>query len=779
MKFTDGFWETRPGVDALYAQEAYDIEAGDGRLTVSAPTRVITRRGDTLNRAMLTVTLSSPLEGVVGVKIEHHRGAKGFGGFGLPGAQSGFGSASTDPVGGGVLDAGSLQGHIAPGAPWNLTFQAEGRTLTKSGNKSIGYISLGADASVSVEPVGPTGVSVTGRPPSSSYLHAKLSLGVGELVYGLGERFGPLTKNGQTVDVWNADGGTASEQSYKSIPFYLTNRGYGVFVNHPEHVSFEVGSESVEEVQFSVAGESLEYFVIYGPTMGEVLRRYTQLTGRPARVPAWSYGLWLSTSFTTDYDEATVNHFVDGMAARDVPLSVFHFDCFWMREFNWTNFEWDERVFPDPELMLKRLHEKELRISAWINPYIAQRSALFEEASEAGYLVRKADGDVWQWDMWQAGMGLVDFTNPLATAWYQDKLRRLIGQGVDSIKTDFGERIPTDVVWHDGSAPAAMHNWYTQLYNKAVFDVLEEQHGKGNAVLFARSATAGGQQMPVHWGGDNSSSFESMAETLRGGLSLALSGFGFWSHDIGGFEGNPDPAVFKRWVAFGLLSSHSRLHGSTSYRVPWAFDTGEEPEGLSAVDITRQFAHLKMRLMPYIYSVGQQAHDQGLPFMRPLQLEFPGDPAVDHLDRQYLIGDSILVAPVFSAEGDVDYYLPAGTWTNYLTGEVATGGGWRSERHDFNSIPLWVREGSVLVTGARQDRPDYDYALDPLVTVYPGSRVDSVHVTNPLGEDLAFTVERAGDTTTVTSSSGEAFRARLAPTGPIIPSTNGKAVITP
>ena len=209
----------------------------------------------------------------------------------------------------------------------------------------------------------------------------------------------------------------------------------------------------------------------------------------------------------------------------------------------------------------------------------------------------RADGAVWQTDQWQAGMGLVDFTNPDAVAWYQGYLRRLLVQGVDAFKTDFGERIPTDVVWHDGSDPERMHNYYTHLYNRAVFDVLEAERGEGEAVLFARSATAGGQQFPVHWGGDCESTFVSMAETLRGGLSLASSGFGFWSHDIGGFEGAPDAAVFKRWLAFGLLSSHSRLHGSDSYRVPWAFD--EE-----AVDVARLFTRLKLSLMPYLARLG-------------------------------------------------------------------------------------------------------------------------------------------------------------------------------
>jgi alpha-D-xyloside xylohydrolase len=778
MKFTDGFWHTRPGVTAFYAQEAYDIEQIGAALRVSAPTKVIERRGDVLNRALLSVTLTSPLEGIIKVRVEQHTGTATGAGFDLVGAQPDAGQIAIDDAGG-TLTAGPLTARIAAGAPFNLSFEADGRTLTESGHKSIGHMQLAAGAPVAAEPTGVSGVTTTGLAPAASYTHAQLSLGVGELVYGLGERFGPLIKNGQTIDIWNADGGTSSEQSYKNVPFYLTNRGYGVLVNHPEHVSFEVGTEAVERVQFSVAGPAIEYLVIYGPTPKDVLERYTRLTGRPARVPAWSYGLWLSTSFTTQYDEATVNSFIDGMAERDLPLSVFHFDCFWMREFNWTDFEWDPRVFPDPEGMLSRLHEKNLHVSAWINPYIAQRAGIFAEAAAEGYLVKKANGDVWQWDMWQAGMGLVDFTNPAAVTWFQEKLRGLFAQGVDAIKTDFGERIPTDVVWHDGSSPDVMHNLYAQLYNKAVFEVLQEHRGEGDAVLFARSATVGGQMQPVHWGGDNSSSYESMAETLRGGLSLAFSGFGYWSHDIGGFEGMPDPAVFKRWLAFGLLSSHSRLHGSTSYRVPWLFDDGREEAGQSAVDVTRTFTKLKLRLMPYLYQVGLEAHATGAPFMRPMQLEFPGDPAVDYLDRQYLLGSDLLVAPVFSEAGDVQYYLPAGTWTNYLTDEVVEGPVWRRETHAFDSIPLWVRGGAVLATGARDDRPDYDYTDGALLTVYPGGTLETrtVEVANPLdGSHVTFTITTSGDDTVVTSDADAPFRARLAG-GDAVASTDRKATV--
>ncbi len=681
MKFTNGYWLMREGVRAAFPAQAYDIDATPDSLTVYAPTKPIHHRGDTLDGPLLTVQFSAPMADVIRVKLTHfvgqHPKTPQFELFEQPGAPVSVTSDEQTAT----LASGRLAVRVQRGERWQVDFVGDGQIITGSGPKGMGII----------------------QNSDGHFMHEQLSLGVGENVYGLGERFTPFVKNGQVVDIWNEDGGTSSELAYKNIPFYLTNRGYGVLVNHPEKVSFEVASEKVSRVQFSVPGHSLEYLVIYGPTPKEVLQKYTALTGRPALPPPWSFGLWLTTSFTTSYDEATVTSFIQGMADRDLPLHVFHFDCFWMKEYHWTDFQWDERVFPDPAAMLQRLKARGLRICVWINPYIAQRSALFAEGMARGYLLTRPNGDVWQWDLWQAGMGLVDFTNPAACRWYAGKLRELLEMGVDCFKTDFGERVPTDVVYYDGSDPQKMHNYYTYLYNKLVFDLLREVRGEGEAVLFARSATVGGQQFPVHWGGDCDSTFESMAESLRGGLSLGLSGFGFWSHDIGGFEGTPPAAVYKRWIAFGLLSSHSRLHGSKSYRVPWQFDD-------EAVDVLRHFTRLKCQLMPYLFGQAVIAAETGTPVMRPMLLEFPADPACDYLDRQYMLGESLLVAPVFSAGGEVRMYVPAGRWTNFFTSQVIDGPGWVREQHNFMSLPLLVRPNSLLAVGSNSQRPDYDYA---------------------------------------------------------------------
>ena len=724
MKFTNGYWLIRPNFQMQYATQAVRVEKRPDALHVLSACRPIHHRGDTLDGGTLDVTFTAPRENIIRVTVTHFAGKRD---------NAPHFETYEEPVNAVIEEndetvsftSGKLTARVQKGENWRVDYVAEdGRVLTSSAFRGMGR-ALDKD---------------TGK----TYMSDSLMLDVGECVYGLGERFAAYVKNGQSIDMWNADGGTASEQTYKNIPFYMTNRGYGVFVEDTSDVSFEVASEKVERVQFSAEGETIVYDVIYGGTPKAVLDGYTALTGRPALMPAWSFGLWLSTSFTTNYDEKTATSFIQGMADRDIPLSVFHFDCFWMKGFNWCDFTWDEETFPDPVGMLKRYHDRGLHLCCWINPYIGQASPLFREGMEHGYLLKKTNGDVWQTDLWQAGMGILDVTNPDARAWYCDHLRKILRMGVDCLKTDFGERIPVrDIAYYDGKDPLHMHNYYTFLYNKMVFDLLKEERGEGEAILFARSATAGSQQFPVHWGGDNSASYISMAETLRAGLSMSHSGFGFWSHDISGFEQTAPADVYKRWAAFGLLSSHSRLHGSSSYRVPWLFD--EE-----SCDVVRKFTRLKCRLMPYMYGAAVEAHEHGTPMMRPMMLEFPDDPACDTLDRQYMMGESLLVAPVFHADSHVDYYLPDGLWTSLLDGRKVQGGHWQREAHDFLSLPLMVRPGTVLPMGKQDDRPDYDYTDGLELHVYQLAEGQTVTVKIPdLKGQLAATY-------TVTMKNGKA-----------------------
>lgn len=710
MKFTDGYWLTKKGYNVQSPQEVRSYKVEKDKIIAYAPYNKISGRGDTLNIGLTTLALSSPMKDIICIKLTHHDiEEKG------PYLELLKESPTieiyenkTDVS----LKTGNLTAKLQLNDRFKLTFLGENKVLTESLYKAQGCIS---------------------DENNNTYMREQLTLAVDEYIYGLGERFTPFIKNGQSVDIWNRDGGTGSEQAYKNIPFYISNKGYGVFVNHPEEVSYEIASENVSRAQFSVQGESLEYYIIYGPSTKEILKKYTDLTGKPALPPAWSFGLWLSTSFTTKYDEATITEFIDGMADRNIPLDVFHFDCFWMKEFEWCNFEWDKDAFKDPEGMLKRLHERGLKVCVWINPYIAQKSPLFKEGKENGYFLKRDNGDVWQWDLWQAGQGIVDFTNPDARKWYTSKLSKLLDMGVDCFKTDFGERIPTDAVYYDGSDPYKAHNYYAYLYNKTVFELLKDKRGEKEAVVFARSAFVGSQKFPVHWGGDNLSAYSSMAESLRGGLSFLLSGFGFWSHDIGGFEEETSPDIYKRWTQFGLLSTHSRYHGNIQYRVPWNFD--EE-----AVEVTRKFVNLKLNLMPYLYKEAIHTSKTGIPMMRPVFMEFEDDLNTFVLDKEYMLGESLLVTPIFSSNGDVTYYLPKGKWHNLLTDSyynIPEGGKWLTENYDYMALPLLVRENTILVMGDNKGSASYAYEENVTIHIFQVSGEKACKILNIDGAVVA------------------------------------------
>ncbi|MBQ8897829.1 MAG: alpha-xylosidase [Clostridia bacterium] len=728
MKFNLGQWRTRPGVNVYNCEQIRKITLSPDRtrLTLYAVCYREDVRG--LDGPAQEINITSPAPDAIRLTSEHFKGAKKKGPV-FDTADLRLPLDYTETEGTITVASGKTRLVIKKTTPCSFTYYYGDRHLTAVGDRfgsaMLSYIST----------------------PEGPYMRGWLDVDIGENIYGLGERFTPFVRNGQSVEIWNEDGGTSSELSYKNIPFYLSSKGYGVLVNDPGAVSFEVCSEAVTKVQFSVPGHRLDFTLMGAPDPKGVLCRYADLAGKPALPPAWSFGLWLSSSFTTSYDEATVTEFVDGMAARDIPLSVFHFDCFWMKENQWCGFDWDESVFPDVEGMLARLHQRGLRVCVWINPYIGQNARAFDELAEKGYLLKRPNGDVWQWDLWQAGCAVFDFTNPDAAEWYKNKLRALMAQGVDCFKTDFGERIPTDVAWFDGSDPEKMHNYYAYLYNKLVFDVIAEVKGEKEAIVFARSATVGGQKFPVHWGGDCNSTYVSMSESLRGGLGLCLSGFGFWSHDIGGFEGTAPDHVYKRWLAFGLLSSHSRLHGSDSYRVPWLF--GEE-----AVEVCRYFSKLKCRLMPYLYGSAVETAETGVPMMRAMLLEFD-ETACLGLDRQYMLGDGILVAPVMSQNGDVEFYLPEGRWTHLLDRRSTNGGRWVKENHGFFSLPVYVRENTLLPLGSTDDTPEYDYVRELTVGIYNLSDGATAHrrICSTSGKTvLELSAHRQGDVITVTLS---------------------------
>lgn len=734
MKYLNGNWLVRDGFSIDYGQSIYDSEIQDNKLTLWVPFKVITDPGMTLDDGMLTLEISSPRENIIRTKIINFKGVIDHGPKFDLNLDHQFKPNIFEDSEKFVVESGNTRLEIQKGKQILFTYFYKDEMRAEVPARSIARI---------FDPNGQTHIS-------NSFV-----LEPGEKVYGLGERFSNFVKNGQEVNMWNADGGTETIQSYKNIPLYLSNRKYGVFVNSSAKVSFEVASQQVDRVEFSAPGQELDYMFIGGKDNKEVLDHYTALTGRPPLLPAWSFGLWLTTSFTTKYDEKTVMSFINGMLDRHIPLSVFHFDCCWMKPTQWCDFVWDPDIFPDPEGLLKKIHNKGIKVCVWINPYIAQKSRLFEEGMKKGYFIKKENGDVWQWDKWQAGMAIVDFTNSDAVKWYQGYLKELLHQGVDVFKTDFGERIPSEgVKFFDGSDPKKMHNYYTLLYNKVVTDAISEVKGEKEALVFARSATVGSQCYPVHWSEDSSSNYSSMAETLRSGLSFSMSGFGYWSHDISDFEASATPDLYKRWSQFGLLSSHSRYHGSTTYKVPWLY--GDE-----AVEVTKKFTNLKLRLLPYLLTMSKKAHDHGTPLLRPMVLEFPDDPGCEDLDMQYMLGDSLLVAPIFNDQGKARFYVPQskGQWISLLTGESYEGGRWYEQKFDEKTLPLLVRPNSILVAGEHDDQTMYDYSKHPVIHLFNiQDGKNSAVVTDNYGKKVAtVTCEKINEKVVVTTDNIEAF----------------------
>ena len=604
--------------------------------------------------------------------------------------------------------------------PWNLAFRTRGGLpLTRE---------VGDDTNLKGEFLGwPTGFEVEGaeRIPVRRVIRGfeTLLLDPADHWYGLGEKFTPLDKRGRTMTIWQDNAaGARTEAAYKNIPLVMTPRGYGIFVNSTSKVTFWLGSRSNRTWTFDVPGGAFEYFFIAG-TLEEILTSYAKLTGFPPVPPKWSLGLWTSTCFDRA-DEASVRERARRLRAEKIPADVIHLDSYWQPDLQWCDLSWDRAAFPQPERMIADLHRQGYKVCLWENPYVSIHSPRFREGAARGYFLTQPDGAVYTPQLWAGAGGsprslcaIVDLTNPAAAAWFRDLHEPLLAMGVDTFKTDFGEEIPADAVFHNGRTGAEMRNLYARLYQELVFDLLRKRYGR--AVIWARAACPGAQRFPVHWSGDPHCTYEDMASTLRGGLSAGMSGLAFWSHDLGGFKGMPAPDLYLRWAQFSLLSGLARYHGTTP-RDPWLF--GEE-----ALAIFRRYAELRYRLLPYLYSYAWKAAETGLPLMRPLVLRYQDDPATFGIDLQYLLGDELLVAPVFTPESRVTVYLPRGRWTDFWTDETHHGPTMLRLTVPLDATPMFVRENSLL-------------PLAPVVQHVDERPADPLTVEAYATSDAAFTV---------------------------------------
>ena len=514
-----------------------------------------------------------------------------------------------------------------------------------------------------------------------------------ECIYGLGEKFIKLNKVGQTIDLNLVDAlGVTSPRSYKNIPFFVSNKGYGIFFNHSSLMTYWVGSMSAVDVQVAAEDDFLDYFLITG-NIKEVLARYTDITGKGSLPPRWSFGYWQSKISYHAADETL--EIARQMRAHEIPCDVIHLDTDWFKADWYCDLLFDAEEFPDPQAYLREMERLGIKISLWQLPYIPEGSQLFNDLKAVDGFVKTVTGEIYDSHIcftkgFTGIVGVVDYTNPAAVRVHQDAFRRLFRMGgVKVIKTDFGESAPLDGVYHDGTPGHRMHNLYPLLYNKALFAVTKEETGDG--VVWARSAWAGNQRFPLHWGGDNSPNYHNMLPQMQGGLSFGLSGFQFWSHDIGGFCGAVDQQLLIRWMQLGMFISHSRIHGFGD-RELYKF----APETMR---ICRDYIRLRYRLMPYIYGAAMQCVADSLPLARALVVEYQDDPTTWNMGDEYLFGNDMLVAPIFTEDGQRRVYLPAGEWTDWWTKARITGNRWIEVQADIETLPLYLREGALVPMG--------------------------------------------------------------------------------
>ncbi|NMA75430.1 MAG: alpha-xylosidase [Bacteroidales bacterium] len=513
-----------------------------------------------------------------------------------------------------------------------------------------------------------------------------------ECFMGTGERFTKLDLSGKTVQLRNQDGqGVNNRRTYKNIPFYLSTNMYGLFLHTTSFAKFSLADHSTRSAQILVEEPVLDSFIIGGETPEEILYGYRQITGFPSVPPLWSYGIWMSRMTYFSADE--VNEICNRMRRENYPCDVIHLDTGWF-ETDWLcEWKFNKERFPDPEKFIQNLKQNGYRVSLWQLPYIAYTAAQYEEASKNNY-ISKSDKKIQGASNFsvQDYAGTIDFTYDKATEWYKGLLKRLLDMGIACIKTDFGEDIHLDAEYHSMTSDK-LHNLYSLLYQKAAYEITKEVTGDG--IVWARSAWAGCQRYPLHWGGDAACSWDGMAGSLKGGLHFGLSGFGFWSHDVPGFHSVPDfmnsiipDDIYVRWTQFGVFTSHIRYHGSHK-REPWYYP--------KISHIVKDWWHLRYKLIPYIVEQGKKTVKTGYPMLRSLWMHHFDDRTCRHIDDQYYFGDDILVAPVMNSANKRDIYLPEGKWIGFFDGKTYEGKQWLKDVVvPLEEMPVFVEYGAEI-----------------------------------------------------------------------------------
>jgi alpha-D-xyloside xylohydrolase len=499
-----------------------------------------------------------------------------------------------------------------------------------------------------------------------------------EKIFGCGESFTNLNKHGQKVVLWTDDAnGVQNPGMYKPIPFFMSSNGYGMFMHTSTPITCDFGQSFIGVNTLMIGDDQLDLFIFIGDPK-EILNEYTNITGKAPMPPLWSFGFWMSR--ITYSAESEVRDVAAKLRENKIPADVIHLDVGWFQTDWRSDFKFSKDRFSDPKKMISDLKKDGFHISLWQLPYFVPKNNLFPEIVEKGLYVKDAKGNLPYDD------AIIDFSNPKAVNWYQKHIDTLLKMGVGAIKVDFGEAAPSDGLYASGRTGFYEHNLYPLRYNKAIADITKKETGEN--IIWARSAWAGSQRYPIHWGGDAENTSTGMLATLRGGLSFGLSGFAFWSHDIGGFVLKSPEDLYRRWTPFGFLTSHTRAHGAPP-KEPWAY-------GKTFLDEFRLSDNMKYELMPYVYAQANQCTELGLPMVRALFVEYPKDAGSWLIEDEYLFGSDILVAPFFQDNTyERDVYLPKGSWINYQSGEVYNGG-WHHIKGGKIPAVILVRDGAVI-----------------------------------------------------------------------------------